>query len=307
MSSNLQCSFIGLGAMGKNMAGHIAKHVESLGYPSLLVFNRTQAKAEELKKIHPVKVATSLEEVAKKSDIIFSCLLNDTAVEETVNDLVPHLKSGTLLVEQSTISPKMAEKLAEKVSQVGATYLACPVMGPPAKAAAAELIVLIAGGDSNSRSKALSILIPAIGKKKIELGDTVGQSLRLKLCGNFVVTSTVEMLAEYMTLAEASGVGQDKAQELLDNFLPGTMVATYGSRMSQQTFTNEIHFPVSSIKKDVNHIINLAKESNASIPITHKFLEHCNTVQEKHGDFDLTSVVGVLREEAGLPFIIEKK
>ncbi|KAG0742921.1 hypothetical protein G6F57_004421 [Rhizopus arrhizus] len=308
MSSNtLQISYIGLGAIGKHMSGHIANHAASLNYPPLLAYNRTQAKAEELKKTHPVVVATSLEEVAKKSDVIFSCLLNDAAVQETVEALLPHMKPNTILVEQSTIAPKLVKELAQKVSQAGGTYMACPIMGPPLKAAAADLIVLVAGGDSSARSKVLPLMIPVIGKKKIELGENPEESSRLKLCGNFIVTSVVEMLGEYMTLAEASGVGQDKAQELIDNFLPQTMISTYASRISNETFRDQIHFSINSIKKDANHIIDLANEANAPVPITHTFLKNCDYVLEKHGDYDLTGVVTAHRDQAGIPADLQKK
>jgi 3-hydroxyisobutyrate dehydrogenase-like beta-hydroxyacid dehydrogenase len=96
-----------------------------LNYPPLLAFNRTQARAETLQKTQPVEVATSLEQVAQSSDIIFSCLLNDAAVIETFDALIPHLKSGAILVEQSTIAPALAQENAKRVKEAGVTYLAC--------------------------------------------------------------------------------------------------------------------------------------------------------------------------------------
>jgi 3-hydroxyisobutyrate dehydrogenase-like beta-hydroxyacid dehydrogenase len=289
----VQCAYIGLGAMGNSMAGHIAKKVATLNYPPLLAFNRTQVRAEALEKTHPVKAVTSLEQVATQSDIIFSCLLNDAAVIETLDTLLPHLKSGSILVEQSTISPSLALEYAKKSKDVGVTYVSCPVMGPPVKAASGDLIVLMAGGNDEVRAKITPLLADVIGKKIIDLGqDDVGKSLRLKLCGNYFITSIVEMVAEGMTLGEASGVGQNKVKELLDSVFPGSLLGIYASRMLNNTYKDEIAFPITTAKKDVSHIVQLAKDSGASLPITEVFLENADKTLENHGNYDLSSIVG---------------
>ncbi|GAA5816443.1 hypothetical protein MFLAVUS_009972 [Mucor flavus] len=308
MTTSPQCSYIGLGAMGNAMAGHIANKLSLLQYPPLLVFNRTQARAEGLKKTHPVQVATSLEQVASSSDIIFSCLLNDDAVSETIDAMLPHLKSGTILIEQSTISPALAQTYAKKAKQVGVTYLACPVMGPPSKAVSGDLTVLMAGGNTKERAKVIHLMIPVIGKKIIELGEEdVAESLRLKLCGNFFITSVVEMVAEGMTLGEASGVGQDKVKELLDAVFPNTLLGIYADRMLNNTYKDQIAFPITTAQKDVAHILQLAKDSGAKLPITEIFSKNADKVLSDHGNYDLTSVVGNWREKAGLDFDLKKK
>ncbi|KAI8091002.1 uncharacterized protein B0P05DRAFT_528342 [Gilbertella persicaria] len=304
--SQQQYGYIGLGAMGKSMAGHIANKLASLNHPPLLAYNRTQARAEDLKKTHPVEVATSLEQIAA-CPVIFSCLLNDAAVKDTVGTLKPHLKSGTILVESSTISPTLATELAAELKDIGVVYLACPVMGPPVKAASGDLVVLMAGGSQQVREQILPLLIPVIGKKVIELGyENAGESLRLKLCGNYFISSVVEMIAEGMTLGEAAGVGQDKVKDLLDAVFPNTLLGVYAGRMLNNTYRDQIAFPISTAKKDIGHIMNMAKESNAKLPITEAFLENADAVQSKYGDFDLSSVVGNLREKAGLDFDLKK-
>ncbi|KAI9359707.1 hypothetical protein BD770DRAFT_419315 [Pilaira anomala] len=305
---SLQCAYIGLGAMGNAMAGHIANKLASLHYPPLLAYNRTQSRAEDLKKTHPIQVASSLEQLASSSDLIFCCLLNDSAVTQTLDTLLPHLKSGTILIEQSTISPTLAQTYAKKALEKGVIYLACPVMGPPIKAASGDLTVLLAGGNSEVRAKVIPLLIPVIGKKLIELGEEdVGESLRLKLCGNYFITSVVEMVAEGMTLGEASGVGQDKVKELLDAVFPNTLLGVYAGRMLNNTYKDQIAFPITTAQKDLKHIMQLAKDSGASLPITDIFFQNTEKVLKDHGNYDLTSVVGNLREKAGLDFDLKKK
>ena len=292
-SSKIQCSYIGLGNMGNAMAGHISKKLATLNYPPLLVFNRTQARAETLQKTHPVTVATSLEQVASSSDIIFTCLLNDAAVRETIDALLPHIKEGSILVEQSTIRPALAVEFARDLETVGVTYMACPVMGPPAKAISGDLIVLMAGGNDKARAEVTSLLIPVIGKKVIELSQNdVAEALRLKLCGNYFITSIVEMVAEGMTLGEASGVGQGKVKELLDSVFPNTLLGVYANRMLNNTYKDEIAFPITSAQKDVSHILQLSKDSGVRLPITEVYAENAAKTLANHGDYDLTSIVG---------------
>ncbi|KAI7899267.1 NAD binding domain of 6-phosphogluconate dehydrogenase-domain-containing protein [Cokeromyces recurvatus] len=304
MSAPPQCAFIGLGAMGKNMAGHIANKLASMNYPPLLAYNRTQARTEELQKTHPIEIATSLEQVAKSADIIFSCILNDAAVQETIQTLLPHLKKGAILVESSTISPSLAKDLATQLSSRGAHYLAAPVMGPPDRAKSGDLTILMAGGDSvEIRQQVLPLLLNVIGKRVIELSyEDAAESLRLKLCGNFFITSMVEMIGEGMALGEAVGVGQDKVKELIDCVYPNSLLSLYATRMLNNTYRHYRAFPLSTAKKDVGHILHMAKEANAELPITQIFLEHANKAQEEQGDIDISGVVGCSREKAGLGF-----
>ncbi|KAI8383074.1 hypothetical protein BD560DRAFT_346470 [Blakeslea trispora] len=301
-----QFGYVGLGAMGKNMASHIAQKAASLNHPPLLVFNRTQARAEEFAKVQPAKAATSLEEIASSCSVIFSCLLNDNALKETIGSLKSHLKKDTVIVESSTVSPSLAKELADEMKQIGVVYLACPVMGPPVKAASGDLTVLMAGGSKQVREQILPLLIPVIGKKVIELGyEDVRESLRLKLCGNFMITSVVEMVAEGMTLGEASGVGQDKVKDLIDCVFPNSLLSVYAERMLKNTYRDQIGFAISGAKKDVHHILNMAKEANAKLPITEIFLDHANQTQAEQGDIDMAGIVGKLRQQAGLDFDLQ--
>lgn len=288
-----QCAFIGLGAMGIHMAKHIHNHLIQSGHPPLLVYNRTRARGESLaSEVSGLQVADSLQQVAQTADVIFTCLLNDAAVTQVVTDLLAAgLKEDAIIVEQSTIAPNVTKELAAKVEKESkAHYIACPIMGPPPKAAAAQLIVL-AAGPQNVRDKVLPLLVPAIGPKAIQLGDDPVQALHMKLTGNFFVTSLVEMLGEGMTLGQASGVGQDKVKELLDALFPGTLIPQYADRMVRNTYKDQIFFPLTSARKDATHIKNLGNSVNAKLPITDIFLDHLNSVQESEGDLDISGVV----------------
>ncbi|KAI9495098.1 hypothetical protein BDB00DRAFT_927785 [Zychaea mexicana] len=297
-----QYAFIGLGAIGFETSQHIHKHLVSTGGKPLLVHNRTLARAEALKaKVPDIQVAETIKTVAEQADIIFTCLLNDAVVKDVIDNLLAHgLKKDSIIVEQSTIAPDVSQELASKVERYGAHFVACPFMGPPAKARVQGLIILAGGRSQVLEEKVLPILVPATGPKVIRTGEQPRQALQLKLTGNFFVTSFVEMLGEGMTLAQASGIGQDKVKDLMDGLFPGTLLPMYADRMNRNTYENEIHFPLTSAKKDATHILNMGKEYNTKLPITELFLSHLESVHKEHGDWDMSSIVCQLRKEAGL-------
>ncbi|KAG0168340.1 hypothetical protein DFQ28_000143 [Apophysomyces sp. BC1034] len=286
-----QCAYIGLGAMGTPISGHIANHIETLGYPPLLVYNRTRSKADLVKKNHRVDIAESIEACAR-SDIIFTCLFDDDAVEGTVDTLLrTQLRPGTIIVDQSTISPTTSQRIAKKTTQSGVYYLACPILGPPSKAAVADLTVLIAG-PIDARPLVLPLLVPVIGKKCVELNEDASNSLRLKLCGNLLFSGILVSLTESLTLAEASGLGQDKAQELIDILFPDTLFSVYGTKMVKETYYKQINYPISGAQKDVGHMVSLAQSVGAPLTIAEAFLEQLGEARAEKGDIDITGVIG---------------
>lgn len=194
--SGPQVAYLGLGSMGSPIAARIANNISNLNYPPLLVYNRTTARSEELKKTHLVEVAISIEQVAKVSDIVFSCFLTDTIVSDAFDVLLAHLKPGSIIVDQSTIAPALAQELDRKSKEQKITYFACPIVGPPASAVSGNLLVLLAGGNKEVRTRIIPLLIPVIGKKIIELGENPAESLRLKLCCNTIALSLIEAVAE---------------------------------------------------------------------------------------------------------------
>ncbi|KAI9322887.1 NAD binding domain of 6-phosphogluconate dehydrogenase-domain-containing protein [Dichotomocladium elegans] len=290
--SSPQLAFLGLGSMGMHMARNIHNYQLANGGQPLIVYNRTRTRAEKLVQENPqMQIADSLGGVAKSADIIFTCLLNDDAVIETVRALLSAgLRPGAIVVEQSTIAPETAIMLTDEVLSAGGQFISCPVVGPPLKAASAELVVL-AAGSSAAREKALPCLVPAIGPKAVELGEQPVESVKLKLNCNFYVTSLIEVLAEGMTLGAAVGIGQEKVKEVLDLLFAGTLISSYADRMVRNTYRDQKHFPLSTARKDANHIIDMAASVGAKVPTVELFKEKLERVLEKSGDLDITGVV----------------
>jgi 3-hydroxyisobutyrate dehydrogenase-like beta-hydroxyacid dehydrogenase len=193
--------FIGLGNMGLP----IAKNLLKSGF-QLRVYNRTIAKARLLGESGAEVVVTSAE-VATPGGIVFTMLADDHAVEDVClakPSFVERLGRGGIHVSMSTISPAMARRLAKQHKEQGVEYVAGPVFGRPEAAAAAKLFVCLAGASSPK-----TCVRPALEKMSqglFDFGEDPGSANVVKLCGNFLVASTIEALAEMMVLAERNSV-----------------------------------------------------------------------------------------------------
>ncbi|KAH8547999.1 hypothetical protein BGW37DRAFT_523862 [Umbelopsis sp. PMI_123] len=303
---SLKFAYVGLGEMGSAMAQNLQNWLAQNGHPTpVLVWNRSIAKAQQLR---DVKAAESLEEVAKNANIIFSCLLNDQAVRDCYDQLFKHLPQGskTIFCEMSTIEPKLTCELHAQATKLGAGFLATPIFGLPYKARAAELII-IKGGDHKLREIVSPYLVPAMGNRTIECGENVGDALKMKLTGNSMLTGFSQVMAEGLTLAAASGIGQDKAVAFIENMYPNTPLVAYVNKMAASDYEN-VAFRVSGAKKDIKHIVKLGDDCNVDMTVSKTMLSNLEEVEKLKGDnVDLTSLIGVVRTKSGLDFDLNKK
>ena len=138
-------AWIGLGNMGRGMVKNL---VEKGSYtPPVLIYNRTAARTEKLVSTLPrdrAKAITSIHEAVKGADIIFTCVSNDAAIEETIDSAlkVPESKNK-LFVDCSTVHPDCTNKLADKIQGKGAHFVANPVFGAPAMADNGQLVCVL--------------------------------------------------------------------------------------------------------------------------------------------------------------------
>jgi len=137
----LKAAFIGLGAMGEPMAGHLQQH-------GLLhaVANRTHAKAEALARTWGVS-APALEELAAQCEVIALCVTADADVLNTVDALAAHVKPGTIVIDHSTVAPDTAKQAAARLAAVHAHFLDAPVSGGVEGAKNGKLSIMV-GGDA---------------------------------------------------------------------------------------------------------------------------------------------------------------
>src|ERR1700747_3000862 len=126
----MKIGFIGLGIMGSRMAANLQKH----GY-SLVVFNRTRAKAEPL--LGPCGTfSDSPGKLAEQADVLFTMLADPDAVAQAalgVNGFLNHLRSNTLWVDCSSVNPSFSKKMATEAAHREVHFVDAPVTGSAAR------------------------------------------------------------------------------------------------------------------------------------------------------------------------------
>jgi len=311
-----QIGFAGLGGMGYPMARNMANKAH-LAHP-VKVWNRSTSKAEKmLGELGPKKItiAKSLDELAKECDIIFTNLANDAVVKDVYTKFAEAIKASQIdkpriFVETSTIYPTLAGELDTLISSVNARLVTAPVFGPPVAAEGAQLIVAMAG-DYRSKKEIANILVPAVGKKVIDLGGNLEKAPTFKLIGNSLILGSLEILAESFTMAEKAGIDAETTYGLVKDLMPTPMFINYGLKMKDDLFDGSNGFAVDGGIKDATHIRRLATELNAPMPALDVAHRNLLTARALHIDqkakgkqvfdtLDWSSLIAGTRVAAGL-------
>ena len=197
-------AWIGLGSMGSRMAARL----RDTGY-GLVVWNRTRAKAEEL----GVAVADSPYEAAERSEIVFTMVSDPEAllaVSEGQDGALAGLRSGSVLVEMSTVGPDALSRLAAGLPP-GAGLLDVPVLGSLPQAESGTL-KLFAGGDDAAFER-VRPLLEVLGEP-LRTGP-LGSGAAAKLIANATLVGTIALLGETLALADALGIPRETAWQVL--------------------------------------------------------------------------------------------
>jgi 3-hydroxyisobutyrate dehydrogenase-like beta-hydroxyacid dehydrogenase len=285
--------FIGLGNMGEQ----IAENLRRAGY-DLRVYNRTRTKMAHLVEKGAVP-AVSPAGVAQSGGIVFTMLADDRALEEVCfaePSFVQVLGSGGIHVSLSTISPATARRLAKHHAEHGVTYLAAPVFGRPDAAAAAKLFVCLSG--PALAKKTVEPVLKAIGQGIFDFGEDPGAANVVKLCGNFLVASTVAALAEMLVLAEKNGVSKQAVADMIGKFSP--LHHGYATLMAEGRF-EPAGFRLALGLKDINLILEMAGASLTPLPLGSVLHDRWLASMAKgRENLDWSAVVLDVAEEAGI-------
>jgi 3-hydroxyisobutyrate dehydrogenase-like beta-hydroxyacid dehydrogenase len=274
--------------MARNLANHNATHPG--GFQPLLVWNRSKDKAESLVKIvgaDKARVAKDLDEIVQACDIILTSLANDTVVKSVYEQFAKTLKDhppskNKTFVEMSTVYPTLAGELDKLISSNANTHLVtCPVIGPPIAADKAQLLLLMSG-DYRSKKEAAYVLVPAIGRRVVDLGGDLQKGPTLKLIANSMIIGNLEILAETFTLASKAGISSEGVVDIVQEFFPAPIVMNYANRMATGQFDGSNGFSVDNGIKDATHIHRLSADHNSPMPITDIAYQHLLTARAVH-------------------------
>jgi 3-hydroxyisobutyrate dehydrogenase-like beta-hydroxyacid dehydrogenase len=305
-SASPRLAWIGLGNMGRGMVKNLAEKGSFSG--PVAIYNRTTARSEKLVDSLPAgkgKVATSIADAVKDADIIFLCVANDAAVEESIDAALKSPNSkGKLYVDCSTIHPDTSNKIGKQITEAGSDFVACPVFGAPAMADAGQLIAVLAGPAAQV-DRVRPFCKGVMAKAEINFSDQeYGKATKLKIIGNTFVLGMVEALSAGHTLAEKSGLGVENLHQFVEVMFPGPYTA-YSTRMMSGDYwkREEPLFTAKLARKDAGHALSLANSCGAKLKAVEVADEHLKAVVEHAGDRgDISSIYGAVRKESGLKY-----
>ena len=274
--------FIGTGLMGLPMAKNILKS----GF-KLKAFNRSIEKAEPLKEFG-AEISKSISDVVKDSDFIITMLTDDSAVDAITSstDFLDNLKSGSTVIDMSSVKPTTATKYGNSLKSKNINYLDAPVSGGTIGAEEASLAIMV-GGEQSVFDNSFNIL-KAMGNPT--LVGPIGSGQVSKLANQIVVGVTIGAVAEAITLCEKAGADPIKLIKALSGgWADSKILQTHGKRMIDKDFTPK--GKTSTHLKDMNNILECANSYNTHLPISNLVKEMYKTlVDNGHGNTDHSSL-----------------
>jgi 2-hydroxy-3-oxopropionate reductase len=277
--------FIGLGIMGKPMAGHLL----SAGH-TVHIYDVSPEPVKELASKKAV-VCSHSKEVAQKSDIIFIMVPDTPDVEAVLfgkDGVAEGVRSGSIVVDMSSISPIGTKEFAKKLAALGVRMLDAPVSGGQVGAEKATLSIMV-GGEPEVFAQ-IKPYFELMGKNIVHIGEN-GDGQTCKVANQIVVALTIEAIGEALLFASKAGANPKKVREaLLGGFAQSRILEVHGERMIGRSF--DPGFRIRLHQKDLNLALQAARNLGLSLPNTATAQELFNAVAAQGGsDLDHSAMV----------------
>ena len=286
--------FIGLGVMGKPMARNLLRS----GY-SLVVYDLMPAQVEELAG-EGAKKAGSPKEVAQRSDIIFTMVTDSAAIEEAIfgdEGILAGIRPGSVLVDMSSVEPRVSRKIATALADRGADMLDAPVSGGEPGAVAGTLAIM-AGGEQRVFERVRPIF-EILGNGGLLIGP-IGSGNVAKIANQIIVAINLIGLSEGLVFATKAGANPRLIYEAIKNGLAGSnCLNAKAPLILERNFKPgarmEIHI------KDLQNALTAAHEVGAPLPFAALAMEVMQALKALgEGQIDHGGVIRYFERLAGI-------
>ena len=284
--------FIGLGVMGKPMAGHLIKAGNRV-----YVHDKVAERAKALEAEGGVACANA-RDVAAKVEIIFLMLPDTPDVEEVLfgkDGVSEGIRPRSTVIDMSSISPVATRRFAERLGAMHVEMLDAPVSGGQAGAENATLSIMVGGKDAVFAG--MKQYLELMGKNIVHIGGN-GDGQVCKVANQIVVANALAGVSEALVFASKAGADPAKVrQALLGGFAQSKILEVHGERMLRRNFTPG--FRVCLHQKDLNIALQTAQELGVSLPGAASAQELLNAVCADDGaDLDHSSIIMALERLA---------
>ena len=279
-------TFIGLGVMGFPMAGHLSKQ----GY-GVSVYNRSKEKSQLWTEKYNGKYFTSVKEAVTNSDIVFSCVGNDTDLRDITlgeDKAFSAMKPDSVFVDHTTTSSDIASELYKKAKEYEIHFLDAPVSGGEVGAVKGELTVMV-GGEKPIFDRVNSAITTYA--KNITLVGGPGKGQVAKMINQICIAGLIQALSEAISFSEKSGMDTKKVLQAISQGAAGSwQLSNRGETMVDRKF--DFGFAVKLMRKDLGICLDHASKNDISLPVTSIVNQFYAEIQRNGGsNFDTSSLL----------------
>ena len=284
---------VGLGLLGHAIASRLiaAKH-RVVGYDVV------SARGDALNALGG-ETAASVGAVAKSVDVVCTILPSLDAVETVIlgaDGIVAAARPGTAVVQMSTISPALTERLAHEVMAQGLGFLDCPISGTSGMVERGQGVIFVGG--ARELFDRWQTLLASVLPRPVYIGQA-GQAMTLKLVANLLVALHSAAAAEALVMARQAGLDLDLVLEVLGaGAATSRMLEVRGPLIARGEFPPQMKLDL--FMKDLHLIQDAARTVGAPLPLTDVAERLYAAVNaEGHGGEDLSVVVRALERMTG--------
>jgi 3-hydroxyisobutyrate dehydrogenase-like beta-hydroxyacid dehydrogenase len=294
-----EIGFIGLGHMGTAMAANLA----AAGRP-VIAYVRRPDQVDQLEAIG-LRPTTDIGDLLD-CEVVISMLPDDDAVREVVfgrrdddlDGLAAGLMPGAIHLSMSTISTAAASLLAGEHARHGQGYVAAPVFGNPDAAKARQLFIIAAGAPADVVR--CQPIFDSLGQRTFVVGADPQEANLVKLLGNMMSATALEMLGEVVAVVRKRGLNPEPFIDIMTSTMfGGRAQKIYGDKIARQVYAPGFVLPL--VLKDVRLALAEAEKAGAPMPSVGVVRDRLITaIARGYGDLDWTALGLVAAEEAGL-------
>jgi 3-hydroxyisobutyrate dehydrogenase len=255
----MRVGFVGLGIMGRPMAKNLLK----AGH-TVTAYNRSPGPRADVEAAG-ARIAATPAEAARNAEVVVTMVTDSPDVEAVClgpEGVIAGAAPGTIVIDMSTISPEVTQRVGATLAEKGIRMLDAPVSGGDTGAIAGTLSIMV-GGEAADLERARPVL-EAMGKRIVHCG-ALGAGQTVKLCNQIAVTLTNLAVCEALMFAQKNGVDPAKAVEALSAGAAGSwQLSNLGPKMLRRDFAPG--FKVRLQRKDLRLAIESAQQQHAALP-----------------------------------------
>ncbi|MEO8460721.1 MAG: NAD(P)-dependent oxidoreductase [Dokdonella sp.] len=285
--SELKVGFVGLGAMGFPLAGHLSN-------AGLLtaVWNRTAGKAQAFASEFNVAAPVVLAELAELCNVVVLCVPADADVIAAVETIAANAAPGTIVIDHSTVSSVTARAAQAIIAARGGDLIDAPVSGGVEGAKNAKLSIMV-GGSAQALARVRPVL-EVYAARLSHMGD-VGAGQNTKAVNQVLVAGIAQAVCEGLALAEKLGLDPETLLPTLGAGAAGNwFLDKRGATMLRDEFS--VGFKLALLHKDLKIVRELARDAGTDRSVIEKSLaDYAVLMAQGHGDEDISALIRLKR------------